>query len=114
MTSLKGLNIAIIGGGNFCKVFLQTINKETFTDQSPVILGVADKNMHAEGIEYARQKKIFTTNDYKEFFQLKDLNVILELTRDNLFSVRLKNEMPSGIRLIDHFESVFRRNWLQI
>ena len=114
MTSLKGLNIAIIGGGNFCKVFLQTINKETFIDRSPTILGVADKNMHAEGIEYARQKKIFTTNDYKELFQLKDLNVILELTRDNLFTRRLKDEIPSGIRLIDHFEAVFMWNSLQI
>lgn len=114
MTSLKGLKIAIIGGGSFCKVFLQTINNETFIDQSPVILGVADRNIHAEGIKYARGKKIFTTDDYKELFRLKDLNVVLELTRDNLFAVRLKNEIPSGIRLIDHFEAVFLWNSLQI
>ncbi|MBN1848304.1 MAG: PAS domain S-box protein [Deltaproteobacteria bacterium] len=110
MTSLKGLKIAVLGGGSFCKGFLQTIHSELFMDQTPVILGVADKNIHAEGIEYARQKKIFTTDDYKELFRLKGLDIILELTRDNLLAMRLRNEIPSGIRLIDHFEAVFLWN----
>lgn len=114
MTFLKGLHIAIIGGGSFCRVFLQTINSEYFMDRSPVILGVADINVHAEGIVYAREKKIFTTTDYKKLFGLKNLDVVLELTRDNLFAARLKNEIPSGIRLIDHFEAVFLWNSLQI
>jgi PAS domain S-box-containing protein len=105
MALLKGLNIAIVGGGRFCRVFLQAINNEDLIDQAPAILGVADKNMNAEGIVYARENKIFTTNDYRHLFGFKDLDMILELTRDNLFAVKLKNETPPKIRLVDHFEA---------
>ncbi|MFC1867033.1 PAS domain S-box protein [Thermodesulfobacteriota bacterium] len=114
MISLKGSNIAIIGGGNFCMVFLQIIASEHLIDQRPTVLGVADKNDDAEGIDYARQEGIFTTNDYRELFRLKDLDIILELTRDNLFAETLKKEIPPEIRLIDHFEAVFLWNSLQI
>ena len=114
MISLKGSNIAIIGGGNFCRVFLQIMACEDLIDQMPNILGVADKNKQAEGIEYARQKGIFTTDDYREFFHFKDLHVILELTRDTLLAEGLKKEIPPGIKLIDHFEAAFLWISLQI
>ena len=114
MISLKGSNIAIIGGGNFCRVFLQIMACEDLIDQMPNILGVADKNKQAEGIEYARQKGIFTTDDYREFFHFKELHVILELTRDTLLAEGLKKEIPPGIKLIDHFEAAFLWISLQI
>ena len=41
-------NIAIIGGGRFCKLFLQYLFDEDFMDRSPSVLGVADINSQAE------------------------------------------------------------------
>ena len=69
ITSLIGSKLVIIGGGKFCRVFLRTIEMDNFIDQTPLILGVADKKFHAEGIEYAREKGIYTTDDVQRSLQ---------------------------------------------
>ncbi|MGD8258807.1 MAG: PAS domain-containing sensor histidine kinase, partial [Desulfobacterales bacterium] len=66
-------NIAIIGGGRFCKNILELFHSEHFKDSHPTILGVADVNNQAEGIVFARELGIATTNDYRDLFQLEDL-----------------------------------------
>ena len=38
--------IAIIGGGRFCKIFLEYLYDKNFMDRSPTLLGVADINPH--------------------------------------------------------------------
>ena len=75
-------NIAIVGGGEFCKQLLQLLFSDYFKEQRPSILGVADKNVHAEGLLYAAEMGIFTTNDYRDLYNLEDLQVLMELTAD--------------------------------
>ena len=114
MISVEGKNIGIIGGGRFCKNFLQILAYDGLIDPIPRVLGVADKNKEAEGILYAKEQGIFTTHDHRELFKFKDLQIILELTRDNFFSEMLKKEIPPGVQLIDHFEAAFIWNSLRM
>ena len=114
MVPLKGMNIAIIGGGTFCRLLLRIMDSEELRDQMPAILGISDKNMQAKGIQYAVQKGIFTTSDYRDLLHLKDLQGILVLTRDKQFAEALRKEIPAGIRLIDYFEAVLLWNSLNV
>ncbi|MGD8739196.1 MAG: PAS domain S-box protein [Desulfobacterales bacterium] len=95
-------NVAIVGGGNFCKKLLQLLFSEPFEDQHPTILGVADVNNQAEGRILAEQMGIFTTADYHELYALKDLQVLMELTPDVDFGSIINKEKPAGVELIDH------------
>ncbi|MBW2606621.1 MAG: PAS domain S-box protein [Deltaproteobacteria bacterium] len=107
-------NIAIVGGGMVCKAILQIIFSDNFKGQRPNILGVADKDDSAEGLRYAREKGIYTTNNYKELFEFKNLDLIMELTKDEKFRETIKKTKPPGVSLIDHFEAVSVWNFFQI
>ena len=95
---------AIIGGGIFCKAFLEYFLGPEFEGQPPQILGVADRDSNAPGLIYAREKELFTTTDYHELFSLEHLEIILEMTSDPLFSGTLRQIIPAHISIVDHFE----------
>ncbi|MDM8525251.1 ATP-binding protein [Desulfococcaceae bacterium HSG8] len=105
INSLLDSNIAIVGGGKFCKIFLQFFLSENFADRRPKISGVADINEQAEGLQYAREMGIFTTNDYIEICRFKDLDVILELTHNPVLGEVIKINKSPEVKLIDHFEA---------
>jgi PAS domain S-box-containing protein len=98
-------NIAIIGGGNFCKKFLQLLFNAHFKDHHPTILGVADVNNQAVGVLYAKEKGIFTTNDYRDLYQLENLQILMELTSNARLGVILNMTKPLDVELIDHVEA---------
>jgi PAS domain S-box-containing protein len=98
-------NIAIIGGGKFCKDLLQLLYSEHFEDQRPSILGVADVNERAEGLLYAGQKGIFTTADYRDLYQFENLQIIMELTADVRLGALLSQTKPDGVKIVDHVEA---------
>jgi PAS domain S-box-containing protein len=95
-------NIAIIGGGNFCKKLLQLLFSEHFKDCKLTILGIADIDDEAEGFVYAKQMGIFTTRNYRELYPLKDLQVLIELTANSELWGMINDEKPEGVELIDH------------
>jgi PAS domain S-box-containing protein len=111
---LKGSNIAIVGGGNVCKAFLRVILSESFRDLRVNILGVADLNGRSEGLKYARQKGIFTTQDYKALFGFKELEMIIELAEDDRLRQELKKTKPAHVKLVAHFEAMSLWDYLQI
>jgi len=111
---IEGSNIAIIGGGMVCKEILQIIFSDNFKGQRPNILGVADIDDSAEGLKYARKKGIYTTDNYKELFELKDLDLIIEVTKNENLRETIKKTKPPGVSLIDHFEAVSVWNLFQI
>ena len=53
-----------------------------FMEHPPEVLGVADIDMQAEGLQFARQLGIRTTTDYRELYALDGLQCLLELTMD--------------------------------
>jgi hypothetical protein len=112
--NLLDTKIAIIGGGRFCKLFLQYLFDENFMDRSPNVLGVADINDQAEGLTYARQMGIYTTNDYENLYRIENLQVLIELTDDASLWDVIKQTKPSSVALIDHVQARAMWSTLQL
>ncbi len=102
---LENSKIAIVGGGRFCLELLQTIYGKKKLVNRPEILGVADINDQAVGLLFAKEKGIFTTNDYKKLYKLPDLNVIVEVTKNDILAEKLNKNKPPGVQILDHFEA---------
>jgi PAS domain S-box-containing protein len=77
------------------------------------LIGVADINPKAVGYLYAREKGIFTTQDYRDLFKLKELDLVVELTgRDDLVNEIFRTK-PDHVRLMGNvaarlFWDIFR------
>lgn len=100
--SLLKSKLAIIGGGGFCRVFIEFLLSGDFNGKHPEIIGVADVNPDAKGIVYAREKGIYTTSDYKDLFDIAGLEVLLELTHSNTLADLIYEAKPAAVRLVDH------------
>ena len=98
-------NIAIVGGGRFCKLFLDSLYSDLFKDHGPKVIGVADVNGRAEGLQYAKQLGILTTLDYTDLYRLENLQILIELTNDVTTGDVIRKNKPDGVRLIDHVEA---------
>ena len=60
--------IAIIGGGRFCKEILEVLLDGVFSDNGIHILGVYDANEDAVGRRYAKKRGISTTSNLIDIF----------------------------------------------
>jgi len=98
----RELNVAIVGGGKACKAFLQLSLGQIIRHLKMNILGVADINDEAEGLRYARLNGIFATKDYRDFYRIKNMDLIIELTGDYELRDAIVNSKPSHVQLIDH------------
>jgi len=102
--SVLDIPFAIVGGGKFCRIFLEFVLDTDFGGRSPSILGVADENEQAEGFRFARSRGIFTTRDYRDFYGFPSLAMIVELTKDPVLAEIIKEEAPEGVEVVNHFE----------
>ncbi|MFH1982137.1 MAG: ATP-binding protein [Pseudomonadota bacterium] len=98
--------IAIVGGGAFCREFLETILNDGRAAPGHEVMGVADLQPDAPGLVYARERGIFTTDDYRRFFDIPGLSVLIELTKDDLLADDIRAARPAHLKVIDHFEAV--------
>ena len=105
ITILDNSKIAIVGGGKFCLEFIQTLYKRTTWQGKPEIIGVADINEQAIGLITAKEKGIFTTNNYSELFELPGLNIIVELTKNNSLADKIDRNKPIDVQVLDHFDA---------
>jgi PAS domain S-box-containing protein len=105
LNELLKSNIAIIGGDEFCRPLLELLYSDHFKEQRPSILGVADKNVEAEGLLYAAEIGIFTTGDYRDLYQLENLQILMGVTTDVKLGAIITATKPEGIKFIDHVES---------
>ena len=97
-------NAAIVGGGIGCKSILQMVQTDTLGQMQLRVLGVADVDPTAIGIQYARQLGVpFVTTDYRELYEIPDLRVIIELTGNEAIRDEIEQTRPRHIRLIDHY-----------
>ncbi|MGD8301604.1 MAG: PAS domain S-box protein, partial [Desulfobacterales bacterium] len=76
-----------------------------FSDCRPTILGVADIKRSAKGLLYAKEEGIFTTHDYRQLYDLENLDKIMELTGDTKLCTIINMTKPYEVELIDHIES---------
>ena len=106
---LRGANVGIVGGGQFCNILLHFFQEEDRHPIKPRILCVVDIDREAEGSRYARQCGIATNSDYETLYTLPDLQVILEITNDADLAPAIQKTKPAHVELIDH--SVARYLW---
>lgn len=97
----KTMKIAIIGGGRRCKAFLEMFDARRFPKLQAEVVAVADPNPEAAGIRLAREKQIHITSDYKSFYAIEDLDLVIELTgNEELLEDFLRNK-PANVRVLE-------------
>ena len=95
---------AIISGGSGCEVILRMVQEDTLGRFRMSIHGVADTNLDAPGMCYARQIGVeLVTADHRELYQIPDLGLIIELTGSDEVRDEVDRTRPRHVRLIDHF-----------
>ena len=102
---IENKNIAIIGGGSRCKSLLEVMLNDADPTEAPRILGVADTNTQAAGMQLAREKGIYTTTDFRELVTIEDLDLILEITTDKVLRKAIQTLKMPGVLLVDHHEA---------
>ena len=98
---LKGLSLAIIGGNSPCKQILEILLGPGLKDLDIKVVVVADTLTRVEGIEYAKEKGVFTTMDYKKVCDLTGMDVILKLKNDEILSCILEKVNTEHVSIID-------------
>ena len=101
----KPYKAGIVGGGQACFNLLKLIDKNNMSRLKLEIAGIADTNPYAPGISHAIKKGIFTTDDYRNLFEIDGLNIIIELTGSVDVVNEIVREKPQDISLLDHFSS---------
>lgn len=105
MKEHEKLNIALVGAGPGCKAIIQMFEMDKFRELRASIIGVADTNPEAIGYLYAKEKGFFVTNDYRDFFKMKDLNLIIEVTGSKEVLNEIMRAKPENILVMDHISA---------
>jgi two-component system, NtrC family, sensor kinase len=96
------INLAIVGGGRACKFFLFLLRSGSFAYLKINIVGVCDINPEAEGLVLAKELGIYTTNNFKDLFKIKNLDSIIELTGNEEVLLDIIRFRPKGVGVLEH------------
>ncbi len=96
------LNIAIVGGGKACKFFLELLQTDYLKYLDINLIGVCDIDPEAEGLRMAEQMGIYTTDNFKDFFDFRNLDSIIELTNSRDVLLDLVKLRPKGVGVLEH------------
>jgi two-component system cell cycle sensor histidine kinase/response regulator CckA len=102
MEEPKTLNVAIVGGGPGCKAIMDMIFAEKLSQLRMRLVGVACTNPEAVGYQYAQGKGVYTTRDYRDLYNLKDLDMIIELTGRLEIANEISRTKPGRVQLMGH------------
>jgi PAS domain S-box-containing protein len=97
----RPMRIAIIGGGRRCKAMLEMIDAKRFPHLHAEIVAVADPKDEAVGIRLAREKQIYTTRDYRDFYKIKDIDLVIELTGQEHLLEDFLQHYPARVRVLE-------------
>ena len=98
-----GMRTAIVGGGKGCESVLRMVKEDTLGRFRMEILGVAEVQADAPGVRYAREQGVpLITDDYRELFDIPDLDLLVELTGQVSVRDELERSRPRSVTLIDH------------
>ncbi|MCD4741669.1 MAG: PAS domain S-box protein [Desulfobacteraceae bacterium] len=109
----ENLNIAFICGNLICKAMIQILLGENFQKYNIKILGVLDSD-NTEGLQCAKDRGIFTTNNLKDILTLKDLNLIIKLSKKDGLAEIIEKSKSSKTKFLNYFESLFFFSQIQI
>jgi PAS domain S-box-containing protein len=98
---LKGLKLAIIGGGDPCREILDRFTGPDLIKLDIQVLMVADTIEISKGFIRARELNIPTSKDYHAVCNLSGLDLILKLKNDDLLSCILEKVNTERVSIID-------------
>lgn len=96
------LRAGIIGGGNACDNLLTILADDRMGALNLEILGVADPNSDAPGMQHANDLGIFTTGDFAALYELPGLNLLIELTGIPAVRDKVAATKPANVSTIDY------------
>ena len=99
------VNIAVVGGGPACKSLITFLETHALRHIQVNIVGVADPSEDAPGLVYARDKGIRTTKDFRDFFGLEDLHLLIEITGCNDVLDEIMKNKPRHLRVMGHLSA---------
>jgi len=94
--------LAIVGGGRACKFFLELIKSDLFPMLKIELTGVCDIDPQAEGLVMAKEMGVFTTDDFRDFFKIENLDGIIELTNNQKVLLDLIKLRPKRVAVVEH------------
>src|SRR5512135_2337662 len=94
-------NVAIVGAGRQGMAILEALVPLRKTSQSLRIVGVADLNPEARGIIYAYRHNLFVTVDFADFFQIPDLDIIINATGYPEVSQQIRERAPRKLTILN-------------
>ncbi len=106
------INTVIVGGGPGCTAILELFESVEMLKTN--VQGVADINVEAPGLKYAKEKELLTTTDYHEFYTLPDLDLIIELTGNERALDDILQTKPAHVRIMDHITARLFWDLIQI
>ncbi|MFZ0448955.1 MAG: PAS domain S-box protein [Desulfatiglandaceae bacterium] len=106
---MKTFNVAIVGGGPGCLAIIDMITRDRFRQLHMNLVGIADSDPAAPAIKKARLLGVHTTQDFRDLFGLRDLDLVIELTGSPQVSEAIQREKPNKVQLMDH--TVARLFW---
>ena len=102
MEQVKALGIGIVGGGPGCKAIIDMIFAKKLSQLRMKLIAVACTNPQAVGYRLAQGKGVFTTKDYRDLYELQDLDMIIELTGRDEVANKISRTKPENIQLMNH------------
>jgi PAS domain S-box-containing protein len=106
--------MVIIGGGPLCETILKLFLRRRPEPTTPTIVAVIDEDEDARCMYLAKENGIFATTDIGDLFEKKRPDVVIDLTQNVALAETIQNVLPTGGRVIDHFEAALLINFLRI
>jgi len=97
----KIVNIAVIGGGPKCRDLLERFEKRVFETLHPAIVAIVDTGEEASAVTHAEEHGVFVTRDLHEVLHRKDIDLIINLTRDKGISKTVLQEKGKQVLFLD-------------
>lgn len=111
---LSIINIALVGGGTYCREFLEKITLDYREgDVNARFRAVADTDSHSPGMILAKQMGLITLNDYHELYDPQyNIHLIIILTPEQNILEDILGTRPRRIRILSYH--VFEVFWKAI
>lgn len=93
-------NIAIVGAGRHGMAILDALVPPRKKEQPLRVVGVADLSPDAPGIIYAYRHNLFVTVNFADFFQLPDLDIVVNATGRSKVSQQLREQAPERLTVL--------------
>ncbi len=114
MNERFSINIAIVGGGQNCRFFLDLIQDNSSPVFNIKILGVCDKNPDAVGMLLAEKMGIYTTNNLDNLLSIDQIDSVLELTGQQDVLLEINRLRPKGVGVVEFKANRIVRNFMDM